>query len=302
MDPYLEAPDLWPDLHAALAGEIRAELNLLLPLPYDARLEVRPEVGIVDDAGTARRSVPDVAVIKPSDASTAPATVTVSERRATLSASVAVSVAAEAWRHQGVEIRDASRGQKLIPLLEIVSPSHKRPGVDRRAYLRQQREVLESDASFVEIDLVRAGERLLPHAELEAYRGGLDPQPAYLVLVNRAWCRRGVEMAYQLFAVRLREVLPCIAISLREGEDEVKLDLQWVCKQAYDRAPTVAALSTMGEPPSHHPAMTSSLFRTFGECLEALPEMAGRGHRKLLSRSDRWPVGSRCRPLHPISC
>ena len=33
MDPYLEAPDIWSDLHAALAGEMRAELNLLLPQP-----------------------------------------------------------------------------------------------------------------------------------------------------------------------------------------------------------------------------------------------------------------------------
>src|ERR671931_1314680 len=196
MDPYLEAPDIWPDLHEALAGEIRAELNLLLPHPYYARLEVRPEVGIVDDAGTACRIVPDVAVIKPSDAPTVPATVTVAERHATFSASVEVIVAAEALRHQVVEIRAASRGHKLITLIEIVSPSNKRAGVDRRAYLRQQREVLESDASLVEIDLLRAAERLLPHAELEAYLIGLAPQPAYLVLVNRAWCRLGVEMAY----------------------------------------------------------------------------------------------------------
>ena len=237
MDPYLEAPDIWPDLHEALASEMRAELNLLLPQPYYARLEVRPEVGIVDDAGTARRIVPDVAVIKPSDATTASATVTVSERRATISASVEVIVAAEALRHQVVEIRDASRGHKLITLIEIVSPSNKRAGVDRRAYLRKQRAVLDSDASLVEIDLLCSGERLLPNAELEAYLGGLDPQPAYLVLVNRAWCRLGVEMAYQLFAVSLREVLPCIAIPLREGEDEVKLDLQWIFNQAYDRGP-----------------------------------------------------------------
>ena len=237
MDPYLEAPDIWPDLHEALAGELRAELNLLLPQPYYARLEVRPEVGIVDDAGTARRIVPDVAVIKPSDATTASATVTVSERRATISASVEVIVASEALRHQVVEIRDASRGHKLITLIEIVSPSNKRAGVDRRAYLCKQREVLESDASLVEIDLLRAGERLLPNAELEAYLVGLAPQPAYLVMVNRAWCRLGVEMAYQLFAVSLREILPCIAIPLRAGEDEVTLDLQWIFNQTYDRGP-----------------------------------------------------------------
>ena len=118
-----------------------------------------------------------------------------------------------------------------------MSPSNKRAGVDRRAYLRKQREVLESDASLVEIDLLRSGEWLLPNAELEAYLLSLDPQPAYLVLVHRAWRRFGVEMAYQLFAVRVRDVLPCIAVPLREGEDEVTLDLQWIFNQAYDRGP-----------------------------------------------------------------
>ena len=238
MDPYLEAPDIWPDLHEALAGEMRGELNLLLPHPYYARLEVRPEVGIVDDAGTSRRIVPDVTVIRQaSDTTTAPTIVTVSERRATISASVEVSIAAEPLRHQVVEIRDASRGHKLITLIEIVSPSNKRAGVDRRAYLRKQREVLDSDASLVEIDLLRAGEWLVPNAELAAYLFGLDPQPAYLVLVNRAWRRLGMEMAYQLFAVCVRDVLPCIAVPLREGEDEVTLDLQWIFNQAYDRGP-----------------------------------------------------------------
>ena len=132
MDPYLEAPDIWPDLHEALAGEMRAELNLLLPQPYYARLEVRPEVGIVDDEGTSRRIVPDATVIrKASDTTAAPATVTLSERRATISASVEVTIASEPLRHQVVEIRDASRGHKLITLIEIVSPSNKRAGVVR---------------------------------------------------------------------------------------------------------------------------------------------------------------------------
>src|SRR5207237_1901650 len=64
MDPYLEAPDIWPDLHEALASEMRAELNLLLPQPYYARLEVRPEVGVVDAPGTLRRSGQDVTVVR----------------------------------------------------------------------------------------------------------------------------------------------------------------------------------------------------------------------------------------------
>jgi hypothetical protein len=238
MDPYLEAPDIWPDFHEALAGEIRAELNFLLPHPYYARLEVRPEVGIVDDAGMMRRIVPDVAVVRTlrADAATSD-TAILTERRDQVSESVEVIVGSEPLRHQFVELRDASRGHRLVTLIEIVSPSNKRAGVDRRAYLRKQREVLESDASLIEIDLLRSGERLLPNADLEAYLSSLEPQPAYLVLVNRAWRRSGVEMAYQLFAMSLREVLPCISVPLREGEDEVSLDLQWLFNQAYDRGP-----------------------------------------------------------------
>jgi Protein of unknown function (DUF4058) len=238
MDPYLEAADIWPDFHEAFASEIRAELNLLLPQPYYARLEVRPEVGIVDDEVVSRRIVPDVTVVRTSpDATTTAATATLSERRTTVSASVEVTVASEPLRHQFVEIRDARRGHKLITLMEIVSPANKRPGADRRAYLRKQRDVLESDASLVEIDLLRTGERLLPNAVLAAYLASLEPQPAYFVLVNRAWQRVETEMVCQLFTVSLRDVLPCIPIPLREGEDEVKLDVQWVFNQAYDRGP-----------------------------------------------------------------
>src|SRR4051812_14006476 len=64
MDPYLEAPAIWPDLHDALAGEIRNELNHSLPSPYYARLEMRPEVGIVEEGGARQRIVPDITVVR----------------------------------------------------------------------------------------------------------------------------------------------------------------------------------------------------------------------------------------------
>ena len=65
MDPYLESPDIWPDFHDALASEIRAELNQALPAPYYARLQMRPEVGIIDEGMSRRRIIPDVAVVRP---------------------------------------------------------------------------------------------------------------------------------------------------------------------------------------------------------------------------------------------
>lgn len=66
MDPWLESADIWPDFHDSFAAEIRAFLNRVLPPPYYARLEMRPEIGVVDDSDGAvyrRAVVPDVSVV-----------------------------------------------------------------------------------------------------------------------------------------------------------------------------------------------------------------------------------------------
>src|SRR3954464_4037517 len=64
MDPYLEAPDIWPDFHNRLATRISDELNESLPRPYYARLEMRPEIGIVEEGRSRKRIVPDVVVVR----------------------------------------------------------------------------------------------------------------------------------------------------------------------------------------------------------------------------------------------
>src|SRR5579885_3520244 len=93
MDPYLEAPDIWPDVHDALAGEIRALLNQTLPAPYYARLEKRPEVGIVEEEEAPRRIVPDVAAARRPPATESEGGIAVLEApRAAVSRSMAVTV------------------------------------------------------------------------------------------------------------------------------------------------------------------------------------------------------------------
>jgi hypothetical protein len=215
MDPYLEAPDIWPDLHDALAAEIRVLLNQSLPAPYYARLEMRPEDG----------------------------------PRTEISPSVEVSITSEPIRHAYVEVRDPTRGHQLITLIEIVSPSNKCPGQDRRAYLRKQREVLDSDASLIELDLLRAGERLLTDVFLEAAITRLEPRPDYLVLVNRAWRRGDGAQAYQMFPIPLTDALPVFPVPLREGQAEVPLDLQFVFTRAYDGGPYRRGAVDYGQPP-----------------------------------------------------
>lgn len=154
----------------------------------------------------------------------------------------------EPLKHRFVEIRDSKRSHKLVTLIEFASPSNKRPGGDRKAYERKQQEVLESDASLVEIDLLRGGDRVIANAYALDAIDEIDPPPHYLVAVSRVWSR-AVRGAYQFFPIRLQDPLPVIPVPLREAEEEVPLDLQYVFNQAYDSGPYArGAVDYSGQP------------------------------------------------------
>ena len=246
MDPYLEAPHIWPDFHDRFAGQISTILNAVLPAPYYARLEMRPEVGVMEDESPRRRIVPDVAVVRPPVPSPSGVAVLDAPRR---TKSPTFAVQSELTRHAFVEVRDAEQGHRLITLIEIVSPSNKREGKDRQAYLRKQLEVLESDASLVELDLLRTGERLLADVLVEQAVARRRPVPDYLVLVNRAWERSGPLSAVEVYPVLLGEPLPCIGVPLREGQEETLLDLQYAFQHAYDGGPYRRGAVNYDQPP-----------------------------------------------------
>jgi len=245
MDPYLEAPDIWPDVHSRLAATISDELNRLLPALYYARLEMRPEVGIAEKRHA--RIVPDVSVVRhPRHASPGSGGVAIREEtRVGASRSIGIEVFTETISHHFVEIRDASRGHHLVTLIEILSPSNKAPGKDRDAYFLKQAEVLASDANLIEIDLLRGGERPLAALEVEMLLDSLEPPADYLVIVNRAWNRRN----FQLFPATLREWLPCFPVPLKEGEAEVLLDLQVLFNRVYDTGPYLRGAVDYTTPP-----------------------------------------------------
>jgi Protein of unknown function (DUF4058) len=59
MDPYLETPDLWPDVHHELMSQIRAALNPRIKPHYVARVELRVYISDEDDPGR-KALVPDL--------------------------------------------------------------------------------------------------------------------------------------------------------------------------------------------------------------------------------------------------
>jgi hypothetical protein len=250
MDPYLEAPDIWPDFHDRLATTLSAMLNAQLPAPYYARLQKRPELGVVLEAGTPHRFIPDVTVLRHPRAETWPddgVGVAVLDRpRTEATVGVEVRIHTDPFQHRFVEIRDAGRGHKLVTLIEIVSPSNKHPGPDRRAFETKQRDVLDSDANLIELDLLRYGRRLLPYPDLVAAVETLASD--YLALLNRSALRQGNWMDYTLYPIHLRELLPCIPVPLAGQDPDVLLDLQVAVNRVYREGPYARAIDYSGEP------------------------------------------------------
>ena len=61
MNPYLENPELWPDVHHELIGQIRTALSSALRPHYMARVELRVYIADEDETNRSFR-IPDVRI------------------------------------------------------------------------------------------------------------------------------------------------------------------------------------------------------------------------------------------------
>ena len=120
-----------------------------------------------------------------------------------------------------VEIRD-SLGREVVATIEILSPRNKAPGAPgREAFLRKRSAVFQSGSHWIEIDLLRGGERP------PDVRGRSD----YYVLLKRG----GVAHPFEVWFFDLRDPLPTIAVPLRPPLPDVPLDLQAALSTVYRR-------------------------------------------------------------------
>lgn len=121
-----------------------------------------------------------------------------------------------------LEVR-ARRNRQLVAVIELLSPSNKKPGADHDQYVSKRNVLLASMAHFVEIDLLRCGERM-PVENLGPYD--------YCVMVSRYEQRPQVD----LWPLGLRDRLPVIPIPLRSPDPDARLDVQQVLHDVYDAA------------------------------------------------------------------
>lgn len=220
MDPYLERPSRWHPFHTLLIAEIALTLAPLVAPKYYVSVEERTYIvsGVSGEQSLVKK--PDVAVISgPAGVEEAtPGVQTAGDGHAL----VVELPMPEEMRERFLEIRDVET-EEVVTVIEVLSPTNKRPGEGRRLYLHKRDQVLASLTSLVEIDLLRAGERMPLSQALEG---------DYYILVSRGWERPKA----LLFPFSVRNPIPAISIPLRQGEEEPTLDLNAVLHELYDRA------------------------------------------------------------------
>lgn len=221
MDPWLEDPAIFPDLHGTFITYLGDVINATLPEPYFARSAIR--VWVED-----QRREPDVSVFDPRSRPK-PGGVDVASVLADAGMiAVLDNDAPELFEETYLEIR-TSGDDRLVTAIEVLSLSNKAPGdKGRAAYLQKQAEFLKADIGLVEIDLLRGGlhTTAVSPAKLRA-KAGLF---AYHVSIA------GAGLGRQRFAapIKLADRLPPIPIPLDEGVSPETIQLQPLLDRCYD--------------------------------------------------------------------
>ena len=246
MDPYLEEPGLWPDVHAALMTAIRAALTPALRPKYLARVEQRTFAFEPNDPAQDLYLVPDLRVVerpreRPGsfDGGGGGAAVAVAEGVEVTEEMTAVAT----QRYlQVLDVED----REVVTVIEIVSPSNKKGGAGQRAFEQKRDQVMASRTNWMEIDLIRRGRTL--HVPRKV--GPCD----YLCFTDSIvrLSDLGAADDYRrrvMFPIGLRDRLPILPVPLRPEDDAVPLDLQAVLDRVYDEAAYDAGIDYAADPP-----------------------------------------------------
>ena len=217
MDPYLERPALWTNVHTSLIIALRDDLAPRLRPKYYVAVEERSVRLGPDELAFAVR--PDVAVVRSAPGPVSEAAV-VSQAPGVLTVELPM---AETIREVFLEIREVGV-DRVVTVVEILSPTNKLPGPGRRDYEQKRLNLLGTLTHLVEIDLLRGG----PPMPMLGYTQPSD----YRILVSRAERRPQAD----LLTFSVRQPIPTFRLPLQPGDAEPDVDLTALLHSLYDRA------------------------------------------------------------------
>jgi hypothetical protein len=224
MDPYLEDPAFWPDVHGTLVTSIRAAITKQLPPDFFAELDQHVWLEEEDPVRRERRGRPDVYITSGGGrgrrTKSSNGRPLIAEPTATVKLPTLEKITGPRF------IRIVSmRERRVVTAIELLSPPNKKVGTDHTAYLVKRNEYLSTGTNLVEVDLLRAGTRLpvgsdkLPDTDYYAY------------------VTRGPEYSEtDVWAFTVRDPFPVFPIPLTPHRAELSLDLKPCLDRAYDEA------------------------------------------------------------------
>ena len=220
MDPYIEDRLIWSDFHSNLAGEIQARLNQDIRPAYFAALTPYVTYEVIEISSSRLQGVrPDVGVLRTDPSTTQPGmSLVIDPPQAESTTEMEMPL-----ELMSVEVRQVGTN-RLVTAIEILSPVNKQRNHEARIdYLRKRRELLRSQAHFIEIDLLRGGERTPLDTPV--------PDAPYYVSLSRVERRPKVDV----WTIQLDARLPRIAIPLADRDPDVGIDLGEIVAAVYER-------------------------------------------------------------------
>jgi len=215
MDPYLERPSLWPDVHNRLIAAIADKLSPVLRPRYYIALESHIYTMDADNLVLVGR--PDLAVLpyeSPQQVSSLPLA-------GAGFVEVEVPVKDEV-EETYLEIRETEGGQ-VITIVELLSPGNKLNSEGRRDYEEKRLAIFSSRTNLVEIDLLRAGAPMPVSKKI---------QSDYRILIRRG----SRHLRGQLYPFSVRQTIPAFTLPLLPGDKEPQVELNTILHDLYERA------------------------------------------------------------------
>ena len=214
MDPWLEHPALWPDVHHRLITAMADALTPLVAPRYYVAVERRTYRMTADEL--ALFGVPDLGVMRRERGVSEP-----SPAYGVAIIDVEVPMMYEVG--EGFLVVRAVGSPDMVTVIELLSPANKAHAHGRRRYLQKREDILDSLTNLVEIDLMRAGARM-PVV-------GHDASSDYRILISRGSDRPRA----RLYTFGVRQPIPAVPIPLRPGDEEPQLPLNDLVRSVWQR-------------------------------------------------------------------
>ncbi len=219
MDPFLERH--WQEVHLTFLVYASTQLNDHLPNELLARVEA--SLAVESDDERTRIVYPDISVVEQSPAFPG---MQLETSGIAVADPFEVPLPHEAPPQRHLEIIDTGSGNRVVTVIELLSPVNKAMPAGRAAYRKKQAEYIQGMVNLVEIDLLRGGEFVLAMPEDEWPRAHRAPYKIGIRRVTKPNIAAGI-------GIQLNERLPNIAIPLRPQDRDVVLELQPIIDACY---------------------------------------------------------------------